>query len=184
MNGNCFTLTRREFLLLAIRSRPESLCGFEEDIAGIDRERLEHGLETLESKGYITATEDERVKTNPQLAAWVHVATHPLAYFCAQCIDGRKLHLYFLADSIVSISETGDELELIWLPFIHLAIGQLGGMLENSDPARWRFSSLRTDTDETSEYIPSEGEDITTVVNNASGIFVPLHGQAIERRTI
>ena len=71
--------------------------------------------------------------------------------------------------------------ELIWLPFIHLAIGQFSAIIKKENYRNWRFSAQYNDSNLIHEYIPSETEDFVDVVNHFSKIFISVYGEVMKQ---
>lgn len=179
MNENYFELTKDELCFLIICQDTKVFLGYNNFSDNWDIEKAENCIESLKEKNYIKEDGNGKLSVVSPLSAWLYTITHPRGYFEASAEEDEKFLIYFYEDVIITLHIRNGSCELMWLPFIHLAIGQFSGILKQSDFEKWRFAS-KTDDEETAEYIPSPDETFLNVLNNASQLFVKAHGYSMK----
>lgn len=179
MNKNYFELTKDELCFLIICQDTKIFLGYNNFSENWDIEKAESCIKSLKEKSYITEDGNGKLSVISPLSAWLYTITHPHGYFEATSADDETFLIYFYEDVIVTLYIRNNSCELIWLPFIHLAIGQFSGILKQSDYKTWKFIS-KTGEDEAIEYKPSADETLIDVLNNASQLFIRAHGYSMK----
>ena len=183
MNRNCFTLTKDELWFLVMSQNKSYLTGCDEIPLDWNKDEMENCFFKLKQKKYYIIDKSGNISIDPLLNSWMYVVTHPQGYCKAenQNAKGERILLYFYGESIVSIHMKDEICELIWLPFIHLAIGQFSAIIKKEHYRHWRFSAQYNDSNLIHEYIPSETEDFVDVVNHFSKIFISVYGEVMKQ---
>lgn len=179
MNENYFKFTKDELCFLIICQDTKFFLGYNNFSVNWDIEKAESCIKSLKEKGFVAENTDGKLGVVSPLCSWIYTITHPHGYFEASSESGEKFLIYFYEDVIITLYIKDDVCELIWLPFIHLAIGQLSGILKQSDAIGWSFVS-KTGNNEAAEYIPSDGDTLTDILNNAAQLFVKAHGYSMK----
>lgn len=180
MNKRYFKLTKDELWFLIMCQNVDILMEYDGNIEDWDTEKLELCVTTLKQKKYLTLDENNNITINPLLESWMYVVTHPYGYFEAVSSYDEKVLLYFYEESIVSIHVQKDSCELMWLPFIHLAIGQLLQNVGEENYSKWIFLVQDNERNRVSKYIPSKEEVYLDVVKKISNMLIPVHGQSMK----
>ena len=170
MNRNYFKLTKEELWFLFACRNQYSILGLDEDFPKLDEAALEKCLESLKMKKYIE---------NELLDTWIWVINNARTYVVAKHKDEEKILIYFYKNSIVSLYIINGECELIWIPFINIAIGQTGSIISEQNYKEWKFECKTEENSEIIEYILAENEKYIDAMNGLAGMLVKAHGIAI-----
>ena len=123
-----YRITRKELSLLMMFSNVKMLSGYE-DIQILDnRPDALECLKSLTEKGYLEKNPEDKYSIDEKLEAWIISVSKPYGYMIMENASesgGRKTVIYFKRDSIVVLTNKGDEYELMWLPALPFAIGHI-----------------------------------------------------------
>lgn len=184
MNQHYFTLTKDELWFLLMCQNVDILIEYDGNIQDWDTEKLELCVTTLKQKKCLTFDEDHNITINPLLESWIYVTTHSYGYFEAISSYNEKILLFFYDENIVSIHVKKDICEIMSLPFIHLAIGQLLQNVEEENYSEWKFSVQDNERNKVSEYIPSDEEEYLDVVKKVANMLILIHGQSMKAEAV
>ena len=174
LNNNYFSITRDEFLFLVMCQGTEEFFDIE-ILEKWDTCKLEENMQSLRKKGYLIEDGEGLMSVNPLLDTWMYVVTHFQGYFEAISQQERRFMVFFYEESIVTLYMKDTIIELIWIPFIHLAIGQMVGILKMEDHRSWIFKSQFAKS-EIIEEISLSSERFMDVINNVSNLLLELYG--------
>lgn len=179
MNRNYFVFTKNELWFLVMCQNMDRIIGYNDKMPDWNIEQLEVCTSILRQKKCLIVNEGGEMEVDSRLDSWMYVVTHPQGFFRAISSNDEIILLFFYGETIVSLHIENDICELIWLPFIHLAFGQISGILKTKQISDWRFSVGHHKDNKIEEYTPSSNEDLTDVINNISKSLLAIHRYAI-----
>lgn len=121
-NENLFFLTKKELNLIMLLEDIDEIPGIGVMLDDMTEEEVKESYESLQEKKIISVFGNES-EWNERFIAWFDVICKAKRYLS---IEGNKekLSYFFYAQSIVSVEIRNGEISILWIPFIHLAIGQ------------------------------------------------------------
>lgn len=127
-----FRVTELELQFLCMFLEVRGLYGFDE-VAVIETEAEAEGCEdSLCEKGYLRTNEEKQYEADPALELIITAAENPYGYLIMENMQwkgsGFKAVVYFLNDVIGIIEKRNDNYELIWVPYLPLAIGETANL--------------------------------------------------------
>lgn len=114
-----------------------------------EEEALKEAVSSLMNKQYLIATPEGKYQLDQMLAFIFTAAGNPHGIFKMQHSSGQDCVLAFVNDTIVLLQENDGGVEVMWLPYLPLAIGFVANMLEP-------FLNDTTGTTETYDTVETE----------------------------
>ncbi len=148
-----FQITDKELRFLLMFEDIQGLCGFGEKSVIETEEIAKECLRTLCEKGYIYSEQHKKYAINSTLELILITAANPYGYFIMenlrQDVILSKTVIYFLNDVIGIVEQRDENYELIWVPYLPLAIGKVANL---------HTPFLNRDAVEIGEYTLEDGE--------------------------
>lgn len=114
-----------------------------------------------------------------KLDAWLYIISE--ATSCSiLTTDNKKLIFYFWKDIIVALEIKGNTCMIIWIPFIHLALGQMIEFIETVGDAECVFEDVNGVDGKTELKFNFKQVD-NTLLNQITQVLVKRHGMEIRR---
>ena len=128
-----FVLSKEEFRFVLLFMEEPFIKGLEEYTADTesDKKTLLQTMENLKNRSLITETEEGKVSLDRDLLMMVSCAAQAKHLFLALNKDADARYVYYFLDDIILLfSVRNNEIELLWIPFLNLAIGAMASALE------------------------------------------------------
>lgn len=128
---NLFVLTKKELNIIMALEEIDEIEGIGIRLEDMTEDEITSSYQSLKEKNYISETEDE-TQWNARFIAWFDVICKAKRFIAFEK-SNNSLAFYFMGESIVSIEKNCDEVVILWIPFIHLAIGQFLTFIDNAE---------------------------------------------------
>lgn len=127
-----FRVTERELNFLVMFSENHGLYGFDEMVPIETEEEAHACVSSLCEKGYLYLNQQKEYEMDSTLELLLMTAAYPFG--CMMMEDLRrqdtiaKTAVYFLNDVIGIVEQENDIFELLWIPYLPLAIGEVANL--------------------------------------------------------
>ena len=180
-NENLFFLTKKELNFIMLLEYIDEIPGLGIMLDDMTEEEVMECYDSLQKKNLLMVNGNESEwKTN--FIAWFDVICKAKRYITMECGD-NKLAFFFYGESIVSIEIRNEEVSILWIPFVHLAIGQFLTFVEMSENKDYLTATSVDEKDDeaiTATLSASELKDSVDLLNDVSQKMVLLHGKELK----
>lgn len=184
--NNLYALSTDELMILLSIGKFSPIPGidglYEEDtLSGSD---IRRSVDILQRKRYLTLEvseendEMQEAVIDNGLYAWLQVMTDSVSYYSLS-VGTQKLIFYFYGDTIVTLEQKGEDVTIMWIPFIHIAVGQ---MLQFVDSIKeGNFSFCENGALDSSQILFDKNNANNELMTQITQILVKAHGEEIRK---
>ena len=129
-----YKLTQTELGFLMMFAEKRGMYGFEEMPLIEEKAEAQACVELLCGKGILRVDEEQKYEIDKTMELILAIAEQPYGCFFMEDVRQedkvRKTAVYFRDDVIGLVEQTGEMWELLWIPYLTLAVGELANLHE------------------------------------------------------
>lgn len=180
-NDNLFFLSLKELNFIMLLEDIDEIPALGIMLDDMTEEEVKGCYESLQEKKLLMVNGNES-EWKENFIAWFDVISSAKRHIT---IEGQneKVAFFFLGESIVSMEIRNDEVSILWIPFIHIAIGQFLTFVEMSSNKDYLTATSVDEKDDealTATLSSVELKDSVDLLNDVSQKMVILHGRELK----